>query len=192
MRKYILSSLVLGALTAAPASAQTGGLITPFLGVAVDTPTEESNRTVYGGALGFTGPVVGFEVDFGYSPNFYEVEDDFGEFGSEGSITTLMGNLLLSAPLGRVRPYGTVGAGLLRSNLQFVDLFDDVNSNDFGINYGGGVMVSLTDRVALRGDLRQFRSIKNEDPDDDFPEPGDLDLGSFTFWRVTGGVTFSF
>jgi len=192
MRHYILPLAIVGALGAAPAAAQTGGIVTPFLGVAVDTPTEESNRTVYGGAVGATGRVFGFEVDFGYSPNFYEVEDDFGEFGSEGSVTTVMGNLLVGAPLGRVRPYGTVGAGLIKSNLSFSDFFDDFNSNDFGINYGGGLMVSLTDNVAIRGDVRQFRSIDNEDPDDDFPEPDELNLGDFSFWRITGGVTFRF
>lgn len=166
--------------------------MTPFLGVAIDTPTEESNRTVYGGAIGFTGPVVGFELDLGYSPNFFEVDDDFGEFDSEGSVTTVMGNLLVSVPINRFRPYATIGAGLMRSNLRFTDLFDDVNSNDFGINYGGGAMVFLTDSVAIRGDIRQFRSLDNDDLDDDFPEPGDLSLGDFRFWRLSGGVTFRF
>ena len=191
MRKILFSALALGLLGATPASAQVDGLVTPFIGITTDTPTEE-NRTVYGGAVGFTGPVVGFEVDFGYAPNFFEVEDDFGELGSEGSVTTVMGNLLVSAPLGRVRPYGTVGAGLMRSNLEFFDFFDDVSSNDFGINYGGGVMVFLSENVGIRGDIRQFRNIQNEDIDDDFPEPGDLDLGDFTFWRLTGGVTIKF
>jgi opacity protein-like surface antigen len=184
------SIVVLGFLTAAPVSAQTtGGLATPFIGIVTDTPTEE-NRTVYGGSVGFTGPVVGFEVDFGYTPNFFEIEDDFGELGAEGSVTTLMGNLLVGAPLGRLRPYGTVGAGLMRSNIGFFDVFDDLSSNDFGINYGGGLMLFLGDNVGLRGDIRQFRNIRNEDLDDDFPEPNDLELGEFTFWRLTGGVTF--
>jgi opacity protein-like surface antigen len=191
MRKLLFPVLALGLLTAAPAAAQTGGLVTPFIGVATDTPTEE-NRTVYGGAIGFTGPVVGFEVDFGYAPNFYEFEDDFGELDSDGSVTTVMGNLLVGAPLGKARPYATVGAGLIRQNLEFFDIFDDINSNDFGINYGGGAMVFLSENIGLRGDIRQFRSIENEDIDDDFPEPGDLDLGDFTFWRLTGGVTIKF
>ena len=190
MRKTLFSILALGILAATPASAQTtGGLATPFIGVVTDTPTEE-NRTVYGGSVGFTGPVVGFEVDFGYTPNFFEIEDDFGELGSEGSVTTLMGNLLVGAPLGRLRPYGTVGAGLMRSNIGFFDVLDDLSRNDFGINYGGGLMLFLGDNVGLRGDIRQFRNIRNEDIGDDFPEPNDLELGDFTFWRLTAGVTF--
>jgi opacity protein-like surface antigen len=185
-------SLVLGLIAVAPASAQTtGGLITPFIGVVADTPTDE-NRTVYGGSFGVTGKVVGFELDLGYTPNFFEFEDDFGELGSSGSVTTVMGNLLIGAPLGRVRPYGTIGAGLMRSNLELLDFFDDLNRNDFGINYGGGVMVFVTDNVGIRGDIRQFRSLQNDDLDDDFPEPTDFDLGDFTFWRATAGVTFRF
>jgi opacity protein-like surface antigen len=192
MRKFVLSSLTFALLAAAPAAAQTtGGLVTPFIGVVTDTPIDE-NRTVYGGSVGATGSIVGFEFDFGYTPNFYEVEDDFGELGSSGSVTTVMGNLLIGAPLGRVRPYATVGAGLMRSNLEFFDIFDDLSRNDFGINYGGGVMLFVSDNVGIRGDLRQFRSLRNEDLDDDFPEPGDFELGDFTFWRATAGVTFRF
>jgi opacity protein-like surface antigen len=192
MRKLVLSSLTFALLAAAPAAAQTtGGLVTPFIGVVTDTPIDE-NRTVYGGSVGATGSIVGFEFDFGYTPNFYEVEDDFGELGSSGSVTTVMGNLLIGAPLGRVRPYATVGAGLMRSNLEFFDVFDDLSRNDFGINYGGGVMLFVSDNVGIRGDVRQFRSLRNEDLDDDFPEPGDFELGDFTFWRATAGVTFRF
>ena len=192
MRKVILSSLTIALLAAAPAAAQTtGGLVTPFIGIVTDKPIDE-NRTVYGGSVGATGSIVGFEFDFGYAPNFYEIEDDLGELGSSGSVTTVMGNLLIGAPLGRVRPYATVGAGLMRSNLEFFDIFDDLSRNDFGINYGGGVMLFVSDKVGIRGDLRQFRSLKNDDLDDDFPEPGDFDLGGFTFWRATAGVTFRF
>jgi opacity protein-like surface antigen len=188
MRKILMSVIVAASTAGAPAAAQTTGLVTPFAGVVTNTPTDE-NRTVYGAAIGFTGPVVGFEVDLGYAPNFFELDDEFGALGSEGSVTTAMANLLVSAPLGRVRPYGTVGAGLMRSNLRFLDFFDDITSNDFGVNYGGGVMVFLGDNLGLRGDIRQFRNIQNEDFGDDFPEPGDLGFGNFTFWRLTGGLT---
>jgi opacity protein-like surface antigen len=192
MRKVLLSSLVLAAVAATPAAAQTtGGLVTPFVGVVTGTPTDE-NRTVYGGSIGATSSVVGFEFDFGYAPNFYELEDDFGELGSSGSVSTLMGNVLVGLPLGRIRPYGTFGAGLMRSDLNVFDVFDDLDRSDFGINYGGGIIAFLTDNVGIRGDIRQFRSLQNDDLDDNFPEPTDFDLGDFTFWRVTAGVTFRF
>ncbi|AMY12790.1 hypothetical protein LuPra_06072 [Luteitalea pratensis] len=192
MHKILLTSLVMAAFAASPAAAQTtGGLVTPFVGVATGTPIDE-NRTVYGGSIGATGSVIGFEFDFGYSPNFYEIEDDFGELGSSGSVSTLMGNLLIGLPLGRVRPYATFGAGLMRSNLDVFDVFDDLDRSDFGVNYGGGVMAFLTDHVGIRGDIRHFRSLQNDDLDDSFTDPGDFDLGDFTFWRATAGVVFKF
>lgn len=190
MKMLLLSSLVLTLLAAAPAAAQTRGIVTPFVGVTTNTPTDE-NRTVYGASVGVLGSVVGVEADFGYTPNFFELDDDFGELDSEGSVSTVMGNLLVATP-GRVRLYGTVGAGLMRSNLEVLDFFDDLSRNDFGINYGGGLMLFLSENLALRGDVRQFRSLQNEDLDDDFPEPGDFTLGDFTFWRATAGVTFRF
>ena len=191
MRHALLSGFTALAIAglAAPAAAQTGGFVSPFVGVSADTPTEE-NRTFFGAGLGATGNVVGFEVDFGYSPNFFELDEDFGELGSDGSVTTVMGNLLLTIPLGKFRPYGTVGAGLIRTNLDVFDLLDDLDSTDFGVNYGGGAMIFFNDRVGIRGDIRQFRNFK-DDSFDDFPDVDDL-LGQFSFWRLSGGVTITF
>lgn len=190
MRKSLLV-LVLLAVSSLPASAQTDGLLTPFIGLAFDTPNDEENRLVYGGAIGFAAPIVGFEVDYGYSPNFFEGNDEFGDFGRSGSVTTLMGNVLVSLPHRTVKPYFTAGVGLLRSNLSFVDVFDDLSRNDLGVNIGGGVMVFLGDRVGIRGDLRQFRSLNNDDSEG-FPTPRDFSFGDFRFWRGTAGVTFRF
>jgi opacity protein-like surface antigen len=190
MRKYLLPCvLVLAA--AVPAAAQSNGLLTPFIGLAFDTPTDEENRLVYGGALGFAGPVVGFEVDYGYSPNFFEADDEFGSLGRDGSVTTLMGNVLVSLPNRTFKPYFTAGLGLMRTSLSFVDVFDDLSRNDLGVSVGGGLMVFLGDSIAIRGDLRQFRSLNNDDPEG-FPDPLDFDLGDFRFWRGTAGLTFRF
>lgn len=191
MRKYLLSCAVM-LVIAGPAAAQTNGLLTPFVGLAFDAPNGDQNRLVYGGALGFAGPIVGFEVDYGYSPNFFEAEDEFGSFGREGSVTTLMGNVLVSLPNRTVKPYFTAGVGLLRSNLSFVDVFDDLSRNDLGVNIGGGIMVFMGDSIAIRGDVRQFRSLNNNDPDGSALDPRDFDLGDFKFWRASAGLTFRF
>ena len=41
--------------------------------------------------------------------------------------------------------------------------------------------------VAIRGDIRYFRSLQSNDSDS-----VDFSLGSFRFWRGTVGVTFKF
>ena len=105
-----------------------------------------------------------------------------------------MGNLVLGVPVGGqtgggVRPYVVGGAGLLRSNISGSTFFNDLTSNDFGIDLGGGVHGYFNDHVGLRGDLRYFRLLQDNEPAAD-----DLDLGlaDFNFWRATIGVTFRF
>jgi opacity protein-like surface antigen len=154
-----------------------------------DFDDEVERRVDFGATLGWNPSVVGFEVDFGWSPNFFEdtARDRNFEFG-DSNVTTLMGNLLLSAPPGKgVRPYGSAGLGLIRASVSSAgNLFNDLNTNDFGVNVGAGVNGQFNDNVGIRGDIRYFRSLQDNEPD------GELDLGlsNFDFWRGTVGVTF--
>jgi opacity protein-like surface antigen len=86
-----------------------------------------------------------------------------------------------------VRPYGSAGIGLLRTNVSASGLFDDLSTNELGFNAGAGLHVFFSDTVGLRGDVRYFRSLQSGDDGGN-----DLDLGDFTFWRGTVGVTFRF
>ena len=63
------------------------------------TDDEVERRVDFGATLGWTTPsVVGFEVDLGWSPNFFEdtAGDANFEFG-DNNVTTLMGNVLIGA-----------------------------------------------------------------------------------------------
>lgn len=145
-------------------------------------------RMDFGATIGWNPSVVGFEIDLGYSPNFFEdtAGDRNFEFG-DNNVTTLMGNLLLSAPGGGFRPYASAGLGLIRSSVSSgTGLFNDLSTNDLGINIGGGVNAQFTDMVGVRGDLRYFRSLQDNVSDNEF----DLSLGSFDFWRGSVGLTF--
>ena len=66
------------------------------------------------------------------------------------------------------------------------DLFNDLSTNDLGVNIGAGINGQFTDNVGIRGDVRYFRSLQDNEPDNDL----DLSLGSFDFWRGTVGMTF--
>jgi opacity protein-like surface antigen len=100
----------------------------------------------------------------------------------------LMGNLIVGAPMGAVRPYASGGVGLIRQRANDVgQFFDTITNNDFGFNIGAGVMGFMNDRVGVRGDIRYFCAVHDSDPDG-----VDLDLGDFKFWRGTVGVTFKF
>jgi opacity protein-like surface antigen len=194
--KRVLFAVVLGGLMSIPAQARADWIFTPFIGsnlhqdddtLGVDT----KNGTVnFGASLAWMGAgVFGVELDFGYAPNFFE-QENASTF--DGNVTTLMGNLIVGIPIGGqtgggVRPYVSGGVGLIKSRLDDVDDFFDVDESSFGINAGGGLMIFFTDGVGIRGDLRYFRSFNNIDEND-----LDLSLGSFDFWRASAGVSFRF
>ena len=194
--KRVLFAVVLGGLMLIPAQARADWIFTPFIGANLHNEDDTlglntKNGTVnFGGSLAWMGAgVFGVELDFGYAPNFFE-QQNTSEF--DGNVTTLMGNLILGIPIGGqtgggVRPYVSGGVGLIKSRLDDVEDFFDIDESSFGINAGGGLMIFFTDSVGIRGDLRYFRSFKNIDEND-----LNLSLGGFDFWRASAGVSFRF
>jgi Outer membrane protein beta-barrel domain len=185
MRKAAL--FVVGALAIAGASqASAETILTPYAGAVFSGDTPKSH-VVYGGSLAFTAPTgLGFEVDFGLAPDFFDT--DLGEV-PDSNLTTLMGNIMFSGAVGgNSRIYGSAGGGLMKSSVDDADDFFDVSRNDFGVNAGAGIIVGISDKVGIRGDIRYFRNIGDEEPDDEF----DVDFGSFSYWRGTAGIAFTF
>jgi len=202
LRKLFLTgALALTVSAAVPAKASADWLFTPFiggtfggsadLGSVNESDSDEFNRKLsYGASLAWMGKgIIGFEADFGYSPNFFGTDsDDTVNLVGEGNVTTLMGNLVLGAPLGPVRPYASGGVGLIRTRVDNAgQFFDDVDQSDFGFNIGAGVMGFFTNNIGIRGDVRFFRSLQDVDVDST-----NVTLGSFKFWRGSVGVTFKF
>jgi opacity protein-like surface antigen len=198
LRKLFIISALSLMLIPASASAQSW-FFSPYIGANFggqatfgdvgDFEDEFEKRMDFGATLGWNPSVVGFEIDLGYSPNFFENTsgDANFEFG-DSNVTTLMGNLLISAKPGAgIRPYASAGLGLIRSSVSSADnLFNDLSTNDFGVNLGGGINGQFNDHVGLRGDIRYFRSLQDNEPDGEF----DIGLSNFDFWRGTVGVTF--
>ena len=207
LRKLAITSVLAAAIVAAaPVKASADWLFTPFIGwnwggtagftdIAGDFEDEFERRSNFGASLAWMGAgAVGFEVDFGFSPNFFQDtagDDDF-EYG-DSNVTTLMANLTVGAPFGGqsgggIRPYASGGVGLMKTRIDDPDDLFEVNSTDWGVNVGGGIAGFFNDRFGLRGDVRYFRSLQDNEPDDEL----DLALGSFRFWRGTVGVIFRF
>ena len=200
LRVALIGLTLIGAAT--PASADW--LFTPYAGLTFgksanfgDVGDLEDNlerRATFGASATWTGAgIFGFEADFGSTPNFFENTSgnrnfDFGD----SNVTTLMANVVLAAPIGGttgkgLRPYGSAGVGLLRSNVSASGLLDDLSQNELGFNLGGGVYSFFTDNFGLRGDIRYFRALQKGN------DGGrDLDLSDLKFWRGTLGVTFRF
>src|SRR5688500_4026061 len=132
VRKWMIAaSIVVVGAAAAPTQASADWLFTPYLGATFggsanigtggeDFGDEFERKVNYGASLAWMGEgKVGFEVDFGYSPNFFSVspdDDDFDLIG-DGNVTTLMANLIIGAPIAGVRPYASGGVGLIKSSV---------------------------------------------------------------------------
>jgi opacity protein-like surface antigen len=201
------ATVLLAFLSGAASPAAADWLLTPYLGVTFggganfgDVGNFDDNlerKVTYGVNATWMGAgIFGFEVDFGTTPNFFENTTGPGDFDwGDSNVTTLMGNLILGVPIGGtsgvgVRPYGSVGIGLLRSRVSSTGLFDDLSTNELGFNAGAGTHIFFNDNVGLRGDIRYFRGLQNDDSNDTLL--GDLGFEDFDFWRGTIGVTFRF
>lgn len=206
VRKLIITaSLVLISTVAAPRQASADWLLTPFVGwnfggtadlFALDDFDDEfEQRANFGASLAWMGAgIVGFEVDFGYTPNFFENTSGSGnfEFG-DNNLMTLMGNLVVGVPIGGqsgvgFRPYAVGGIGIIKSKIGDADDFFNVSSTDWGFNVGAGAMFFFTDKFGVRGDLRYFRSLQDVEAEDDL----NIGLADLKFWRGSVGATFRF
>lgn len=186
MRGAVKALVVAGvvAMLWAPSQARAEGYISPFAGVHFGNDQIEK-KPVYGVNAGWMGAgVIGGEIDFGWAP------DAFGE-SVDNHVLDLMANLIVGIPVGGtrgpgIRPYVTGGLGLIQTVIgSGIDGIDDYDQKDFGFNLGAGAMGFFSDHVGLRGDVRYFRTINDNDSSlDDL----DLDLGNFDFWRASVGI----
>lgn len=208
LRKVVFASLLAIVVSAAaPARASADWLFTPFIGMNWgasvtfddefgDFDDEFEKRGTYGASLAWMGAgIAGFELDFGYTPNFFELTEGSEDFDyGDNNLTTLMGNLTLGVPIGGqtgigFRPYASGGVGIIRSRIDDpVDLFE-VDSTDWGFNAGAGITGFFSDSVGIRGDVRYFRALRDIEVED---EDLDIRLGGLDFWRGSVGITFRF
>ena len=191
MIRFVLSTVVASLLlvtTAAPARADW--LITPYLGGAFGGATS-SQHVVYGASAAWMSHgIIGVEFDASIAPDLLD-EDPGVILGiTDSNVTTLMGSVVIGAPLGEpgVRPYAVAGAGLIKSRVSDADDIFDIDENSFGINVGGGLHAFVNEHVGIRADVRYFRGVRDSDGGDDV----DLELGGFDFWRASVGATFRF
>jgi outer membrane protein with beta-barrel domain len=177
------------ATVALPSRASADGFISPFLGVNFGNPSA-NGRASFGTQLTWMGAgAVGFEADFGWAPSFFGNEGDFGD----NRVVTLTGNVIFGVPVGGTRgtgfrPYVTVGGGLIHQRVNVPGAPFEVSNNDFGLSAGAGFVNFFNDHAGLRGDVRYFRDLK----DNVAVDTGDIDFGSFHFWRASAGLAIRF
>jgi hypothetical protein len=153
-------------LAATPAAASAQAFISPLIGFdfggdsgCPEISDCEDKKLNIGVAFGSLGSVLGTELEFAYASDF------FGEIPNvSSSVLTVMGNVMLAPRFGFVQPYGLVGLGLIKSNVEFSSggLLETSN-NHFGWDVGGGLILFFGDHVGIRGDLRHFHAFQDFD-----------------------------
>lgn len=160
--------------------------------VNLDDPLQPAGRkkTFWGGGVGLVGPgIIGFEGDFAFAPGFFQ-NDDANSLVKSSRVTTLMGNVLLLAPLRwtgySLRPFAVGGFGLIKaSSSDKADLLP-FTRNMRGFDVGGGVVGFLTERTGVRWDLRYFRTASATDVENPVNFGGDAPR--LSFWRASMAV----
>lgn len=147
----------------------------------------DDSAATYGGALTFVGGgPFGFEIEGGYTPDFFGGDT----LGFENNLGSLMGHLLLGTTFAgeRVRIFASAGAGVMKSRFDASELNEvlDIERTDFGVSGGVGAMGFLTDNLGIRGDARYFRSISDHEAEEAF------DFDDFSFWCGTAGLVLRF
>jgi opacity protein-like surface antigen len=191
--RRVLTLAVCAFVVGAPRAASAEILLTPFAGVSFLSEGDE--KFVYGASLAFGG-LIGVEGEIART-NVADQELLGSTVKLETKLTTGMVNLMVKLPVGPVHPYVTGGLGVIRVSGEVAAPVLgalQLSGSEFGMNFGGGVIVFPSRSIGLRGDVRYFRTLGDLTLGElaDIGGLDDLPLPEFDFWRVTGGVTFRF
>ncbi len=132
-------------------AAQHQGKLTLQSATQTATTTSNFDPTTFGvfGVRYSHGKIIGGEHTLAYAPNFISSNSKAFIYNSD---------LLLQAPLPKIRPYGTVGLGWIftwSKDQSGLPALGDIG-NKFAINYGGGVKVFPAGPVGVRFDIRGY------------------------------------
>lgn len=158
--------LVLLVLLASAQPARADWLLTPFAGATFGTDTvfldldgvATRPHTAYGIALTlFPEGVFGLNVDASATPSLLTGHD----LVESSRMLTAMGSLVIALPKRgshRVRPYATIGAGLVQVRSTDIASIFPIDSTRPAASAGLGAWLPITARLGARADLRFVRS----------------------------------
>jgi opacity protein-like surface antigen len=174
-----------------PQAAHAQGFISPSIGynfggsAGCRSATDCENKNWnWGGSMGALGSVVGFEAELTYEGEFTGDRPN-----QRSTVTTLMGNFMLAPRISFFQPYGLVGFGLMRTELEDKILGTSESENQVGWTIGGGMILFVQKHIGLKGDIRYYHSFETLDL-------LGIDLGlnenRIDFGRAGFGVVFKF
>jgi outer membrane protein with beta-barrel domain len=197
MRTFLASAaLVTASFLLGPSAAYAQAYVSPSLGVVFANPSAQgrADLVIDAGGVPRNSPL-GAELDVMYAPSFFGNAGPLGE----NSVSTAMVNLIIAGGdrgrygFGRrrstVRPYVSGGIGLMHEVVTTTSTpVQQISNNDLGVNLGAGVLAFTHRSFGIRGDVRYFRDLK----DNQQGNTTNIDFGSFHFWRASIGVILAF
>jgi opacity protein-like surface antigen len=175
-------------LLASAQPARGDWLLTPFAGATFSTETvfldldgvASRPHAAYGVALTlFPERVFGVSVDGSATPSLFTGHD----LVESSRMVTTIGSLVIALPKrfsARVRPYATIGAGLVHvSSADIANIFP-IDSNRPAAIVGVGAWLPITKRLGARAEVRFLRSGSGSSPD------------RLETWQTTAGATLKF
>jgi opacity protein-like surface antigen len=177
-------------------------------GTKVNNVETDSNANVgFGGQLGYLwNGVLGIEALADFAPSM-EVATDL--FVDDPRLSSYMANAIGAVPLGsqgQIQPYFSAGFGTVRmradvlnilvvQSIDGVELVQDLGSTStsesrWGGNIGAGLMGFAGDHFGFRTDVRYYRAMSDDTPDDVISADTFTRgvLSGLEFWRANVGL----
>ena len=182
--------------------ARADWLITPWIATtfAIDTTylrletgARDRRYAMFGVSGSWLGSqLLGIEAELGAAPGFFEVDEAGNPLDSllqASNLVTMFGNVIVATPLSvsgdSLRPYLLSGLGWIHATQE--DQIGLVSNDDsLGLQLGGGAIGFVTDRVAIRFDLRNIRTLTRATT-----LTGQRDW-KLSFWRASVGVAIRY
>lgn len=172
------ATLLVCLLAGFPASGRAQDLFAvPYMGmkfggatsiVDLELAADKRALTMGGSLIFLRDGLLGYELDFGYTPGYFERDEALPLVKPGSYAIDLSGGVILALPAavtrGGLRPYVVGGLGLI--NAQAADVLEIfiVRRTVPAFKLGAGVQAFLlTNNVGIRLDVRHVRSLLNDD-----------------------------
>jgi hypothetical protein len=174
-----------------PWIATTFAIDTAFL--TLETGARERQYAMFGVSGSWLGDqILGVEGEFAVAPGFFEVDETGNPLDNllqASHLVTMFGNVIVATPLSvsgdSLRPYLLSGLGWIHATQE--DQIGLVSSDDsLGLQLGGGAIGFVSNRLAIRFDLRNVRTLSRATR-----LTGERDW-KLSFWRASVGVAIRY
>lgn len=191
--KRICGLLALTMVFGLPAPASADWLLAPIVGTSVRTETGfvdldgtvPNPHPMFGVSLtGLSSGLFGLEVEAAIVPSVFTGH----ELVDSSRVVATSAGVVVAVPERRmrIRPYGVVGVGLVRTTSTDAANLLPIASTQPALHLGGGVWVPVARRVAVRADVR-FQRTATGDEGAFAVHGGYIEMG-----RITAGVAWRF